>query len=293
MTNNEYHSKKDHISASGLKMFVESPLYWKHYQTTPFEQTPAMINGTAVHDLIEYELTGDKKIIDKYGYFDELEHFDESEFLNKNFRRTKAYQDVKKDIFNSGKIIVDKFIFDVVKNLFRQKPVVELLKTGAFACEKSYFVEIVNKLGKGEKIKVRTRPDYENFDNNFILDYKTISKYPNIKNCQREITDRKYYIQVGLYSLVYFINYGKYPDNFYFLFISTTTPFDYNIIEVDSFEIATCIDLVLIALNDYYFYTQQNYFPSVQKYQKTQHPKNYGSYSVPVWEHQKYFKESL
>ena len=73
-TNAEYHSKKDYISASGLKMIAKKSVH--HYLNADFKSTPSMAFGTAVHTAI----------------YEPSEFYKDYHIIPKIDRRTKAWQ---------------------------------------------------------------------------------------------------------------------------------------------------------------------------------------------------------
>ena len=204
MSNGEYHSKKDYLSASGLKKFAVSPAHYKHYIEQPVEETAALIFGSAVHALIEQNLTGEPVFDKEFFILNELDHFTEEELLQPNFRRKKEYQtwkkstesDIRKPVDESVKFIVDKlFKSTFVKNT--------LLNMDNAECEPSYFLDYqLQFIDNPGEVKLRTRPDYINHELKYIVDYKTMRDEPTDDNCMKEIRYRYYWLQAALYTLI-------------------------------------------------------------------------------------------
>ena len=277
ITNKEYHADKKHISASGLKVFAQSPLNYQMYINSEFKQTDAMFFGSAVHDLIECTLKNKiDKFYDEYIFFDLLEIKKFGESPN---RRTKEYQSWKKELFTSNKTLVDSSVSIIVDNLLSINIIKKLLSNGE--CEPSYFHEVNKnslrqfKLSKIKGMKVKTRYDFVNYNDSYIVDYKTIRDTPTEYICNYTINKMKYYLQVGIYALIYELETGKKLKNFYFFWLQNQEPYDINVTQVDTYEIDNCIDLIIPILEKFKNYKPVTIFEA-NNYELAQ-------YSVPAY----------
>ena len=194
-TNEEYHSQKDYISASGLKMIAKKSVH--HYLNADFKSTPSMAFGTAVHTAI-YEPNDFHK---------------EYHIIPKIDRRTKAGKELYAQHIEEAKekTILDeedhKRILIILENLGKS----EAKEYVQGEMELSHYTEF-------EGIKVRVRPDCVNKVAGFISDVKTCQD-----NSPRaflgDIYKYKYHVQAAFYMDMLGVN------KFVFIAIETNAPY--------------------------------------------------------------------
>jgi exodeoxyribonuclease VIII len=150
-TNEQYHSQKDYISASGLKTIYLKSV--DHLLTQNIKETPAMALGTAVHTAI----------------YEPMEFYKENHFIPKIDRRTKAGKEqYAEEMKNAeGKKVFDEEQHQLIKTIVENVKNDDLAKKYILGeCEYSHYLE-------HNGIKVRVRPDCINRVANFISDVKT------------------------------------------------------------------------------------------------------------------------
>ena len=194
-TNEEYHSQKDYISASGLKMIAKKSVH--HYLNAEFKSTPSMAFGTAVHTAI-YEPNDFHK---------------EYHIIPKIDRRTKDGKELYAQHIEEAKekTILDeedhKRILIILENLGKS----EAKEYVQGEMELSHYTEF-------EGIKVRVRPDCVNKVAGFISDVKTCQD-----NSPRaflgDIYKFKYHVQAAFYMDMLGVN------KFIFIAIETNAPY--------------------------------------------------------------------
>lgn len=178
MPNEEYHSKRDYISASQIKDLLKNPYQFFHPQ--PQEHKDAFDIGSAIHCLLL-----------------EPENF-ERDFAvaPKVDKRTKAgketWMQFVKD--SEGKIVLKSEDYDncieIQKSTLAIPEVVNLLINGV--SEKSYFTTLQD----GTKKKVR--PDRYRSDINTIIDVKSC-RDASPDAFKRDIAYYQYYVQAAYY----------------------------------------------------------------------------------------------
>jgi exodeoxyribonuclease VIII len=194
-TNEEYHSQKDYISASGLKMIAKKSVH--HYLNADFKSTPSMAFGTAVHTAI-YEPSDFHK---------------EYHIIPKIDRRTKAGKELYTQHIEEAKekIILDEEdhqrILTILENLAKS----EAKEYVQGEMELSHYTEF-------EGIKVRVRPDCVNKVAGFISDVKTCQDN-SPRAFLSDIYKFKYHVQAAFYMDMLGVN------KFVFIAIETNAPY--------------------------------------------------------------------
>lgn len=195
-TNQEYHSKKEYISASGLKsIYLESV---HHYLNKTIAETPAMAFGTAVHTAI----------------YEPLEFYKENYFMPKIDRRTKAGKEqYELEVKNAeGKKVFDEVQHNVIKTIVNNVKKDDLARKYTLGeCEVSHYLEYNDVL-------VRVRPDCINRVAGFISDVKTCqSNAP--RAFKNDVYKRAYHLQAAFYMDMLGVN------DFKFIAIETNAPY--------------------------------------------------------------------
>ena len=229
-TNEEYHSKKEYISCSGLKKLKKSPL---HYKEEENKETDALLFGSQYHTFIlENELFDHE-----YFRFSDREIFD---ILigegSKSPRATNKYKDWFNDemVKANGKPTVDdatiKTLEKMRERIIRHRYANSLISGGE--AEMSVYCEIT--IMTGQKILVKIRPDYFKKEKRIITDLKTTTD-ASIHGFPRNAADYDYHLQASLYSDIMSAVEGKeMPWNFFFVAQEKNSPYAFNIFESGS-----------------------------------------------------------
>jgi len=194
-TNAEYHSKKDYISASGLKMIAKKSVH--HYLNAEFKSTPAMAFGTAVHTAI----------------YEPSDYHKSYHIIPKIDRRTKAGKELYTKHIEEAKekTILDEEdhqrILTILENLGKS----DAREYVHGEMELSHYLEY-------EGVKVRVRPDCINKVAGFISDVKTCQdNSPRV--FLSDIYKYKYHVQAAFYMDMLGVN------KFIFIAIETNAPY--------------------------------------------------------------------
>ena len=195
-TNEEYHSKKDYISASGLKMIAKKSVH--HYLNADFKSTPSMAFGTAVHTAI----------------YEPSEFYKDYHIIPKTDRRTKAGKELyaEHQAKAEGKEVLDEAdhqrILTILKNLDKNQQAKDYVLGEK---ELSHYLEY-------EGIKVRVRPDCVNKVAGFISDVKTCQDN-SPRAFLSDVYKYKYHIQAAFYMDMLNVN------KLVFIAIETNAPY--------------------------------------------------------------------
>lgn len=212
-----YHSNKEYISASQIKLYKKSPL---HKITYISKETPAMEFGTAYHTFIlEPEEFGRN-----YFIFNENERPEPDKTFG-----SKLNKEWKDNILMTNRNIIPiemhKQLCDMRDILMSDFYVRSLLKNGT--AELSHYTEIDSNNYKN--IKVKVRPDYLKTDKRLIVDLKTTND-ASLEGFTKNAAKFDYHIQAAFYADVLEQIYGS-GKAFTFIFIAqeTTYPYAYNV----------------------------------------------------------------
>jgi len=259
-TNEEYHSKKEYIGASGLKLIKKSPL---HFMEEEQKETEALSFGTAYHTFIL-----EPEIFEKENYI-----FNDTEICNqligegaKSPRATKIYKEWADEQYRlaNGKNMIDQATYNLLqtmsKRLKSHRYVNSLLSGGE--AEMSVYCDI--EIFTGQKIKVKIRPDYKKDHKRIISDLKTTTD-SSTDGFPRLAADRDYHIQAALYSDIMDAIEGKGLGwNFFFIAQEKTKPFAFNIFESSPQFISQGRYEYEQLLMLYAWCLEQNYWPGYQ-----------------------------
>jgi exodeoxyribonuclease VIII len=226
-SNEEYHSKKEFISCSGLKKIKKSPL---HYREEENNFTEAKAFGSAYHTFIlEPELFETEYYI-----------FDDSAICSiligegaKSPRATKNYKDWYDSEMRvaNGRPTVDTVTYNMLiamrDRLMRHRYVKSLLSKGE--AEMSVYCTI--QIMTGQIIKVKIRPDYNKKEKRIVSDLKS-TKDASKEGFPKVCGEFDYHLQAALYSDI--MNEIEGVDlgwDFFFIAQEKTKPFAFNIFE--------------------------------------------------------------
>lgn len=226
-SNEEYHSHKEYIGASGLKMMKKSPL---HFKLQEQKTTEAMEFGTAYHTFVL-----EPELFEKEYYL-----FDDSDVCSvligegaKNPRATNVYKEWygQQLVIAASRKLIDKQTFSKLENMsdiiFRHKFSKSLLTNGE--AEMSIYCEIT--IITGQKIKVKIRPDYKKDSKRAISDLKTCMS-ASVHDFPRHAAEFDYHIQAALYHDILSEIEGKEMCwDFYFIAQEKSGPYCFNVFE--------------------------------------------------------------
>lgn len=223
-SNEVYHSQKEYISASGLKMIKKSPLHFKEEER---KQSDAMDFGSAYHTyILEPELFDKEHFV----FDDAAKCVEIGGAKPRGTNQYKAWYE-EQMILANGKTLIDRDTMSILKamsdRLLRHRYVKSLLSGGE--AEMSIYCEI--EIMTGQKIKVKIRPDYMKQGKRIISDLKTTSG-ASTNDFPRSAADFDYHIQAALYHDIMSEIEGKQMGwNFFFIAQEKTKPFAFNIFE--------------------------------------------------------------
>lgn len=191
------------VSKSMLWAFHQSPYKWRHGKTKP--ATDAMAFGTLAHALLlDPKSFDDQFVVSPYD----------------SFRTTEA-KAWKADRIAEGKTIVDESDIDRAAELvtvIQDDP--QFFGLGDIECE----VAVFGAIGTTE---VKGMIDIVPLNGNCLVDLKTTtSAITSLQNIQRLIVSRGYHWQAALYLDLYNAATGENRDQFWFLFVEDTEPFE-------------------------------------------------------------------
>jgi len=88
LSSNAYHAEKGYLGTSGIKLLLQSPAHFKHYQRS---ESPDMVTGTALHMI----LLEPEKFLDTYAVYDGDKRGKQyTEFVEANTNKIIIKQDV-------------------------------------------------------------------------------------------------------------------------------------------------------------------------------------------------------
>ena len=236
-SNEEYHGKNDHCSASTLKSIKKSPAHWKF---TPRKQTDAFTFGSAYH---AYILEPDV-FEEEFFVFDETQilydlkngvYMDDKgkPIVSSKPRATKPYKEWKQqqEVLAAGKTIISKEMMEEIEKmkrvLLKNHYVRNLLRRGV--AERSHYVEI--ETNTDQKIKTRIRPDYMKEKRRVVIDLKTCMD-ASADMFAKDAAKLHYHIQGAFYAdLLEKIYSPGEPWTFIFIAQEKKAPYAYNIFE--------------------------------------------------------------
>lgn len=231
IANETYHQDRKFITNSGLQRFSKSPASFKYLQDNPSESTPAMIEGTIFHDIMEYGL---EAFYDKYAR------------LPEGSGTSKAIKQAKADIIANDKIPLKPELYDRLIEMYQQMnkhPIAgEFLRAGG----RNELTIAAQDPETGVHVKIR--PD-KLTNKGIIIDYKTtLDASP--AGFAKSVVNFGYHRQAALYldvARLAGIEVGK----FLFLCVEKSAPYLVAVYELDDAAIQLGRDLNNKALSDY------------------------------------------
>lgn len=190
------------VSKSMLWAFNQSPFKWKYGPT--FKPTKAMEWGTLVHSMLLTEDETDKLFA--------VSPYDD-------FRKTEAREWKEQQIADGKSVITQKDI-DRAANCVS---VIEEDQTFFSLGKKDYEVAVYNQIGD---TKVRGMIDIVPESGPQLVDLKTTSSIESVSQLQGNIIRRGYHWQAALYLDLWNAASGENRDQFWFLFVEDTEPFE-------------------------------------------------------------------
>jgi exodeoxyribonuclease VIII len=259
-TDDEYHSNKDYVSASGLKKLKISPAHFMEEEE--MVESEALIFGSAYH---MYVLEPDK-------FEDEYYIFNDNAICQvligegyKSPRSTKAYKEWEESEMRiiGNKKVITKDIFEriqAMRDKLMRHPYAKMLLSGGIN-EQGYMGEIETESGN---IKVKYKPDHINEGKKFIVDLKTAAD-ASIDGFTRASADRDYHIQASFYSdLMEKVSGDNRAYSFFFIAQEKKQPFAFNIFESSPQFISQGRFEYEMLLQLYKYCTENNTWPGYQ-----------------------------
>jgi hypothetical protein len=198
-SNEAYHSNKSHLSSSSIKLLLKDPAAYK-YEYIDGNRTnsdnPNFLYGTLVHSLILEPDTVTKE----YAVYEGLRK------AGKAYEKFVQQNDDKKVVSIAEMTRAEKLY-----QAFVTLPVATQLISGGFA-EHSMIGKIIG-------VDVKSRADYINITDGYIVDVKTTSGGTNSEEFQHSCDVFGYDLSAALYCDIAAQVYGKLFD-FYFIVLS-------------------------------------------------------------------------
>ncbi|MAG38565.1 hypothetical protein CMO90_00580 [Candidatus Woesearchaeota archaeon] len=191
-------------SPSSINTYKQCPRKYYYHYIEELPSTPSihLIRGNIIHSVLEDFFDIDDKIntedalrIHLFLLFDKLwnEKYSELKDLNLGDRKLQFYKDESKDMLKNW---FSRFLIKLRGQINNEKTFLDSFK---------HLTPIREKKFKSEKYKIRGFIDvlFENNGKVVILDYKT-SKNGTMND--------EYYLQLGIYALMYEEQKGRKPD---------------------------------------------------------------------------------
>lgn len=260
-TDQEYHSDKAYISASGMNKLKESPAHLKEAEENP-EETEAMQFGSAYH---LYNLQKDK-FEDEYYIFDDSGIY--SVLIGEGFKSPRGTKQYKEWMESEMRLVGDRKsiskdwmsrIKGMNEKLMRY-PYVRMLLAGGIN-EQGYKGTIETEAGT---IQVKFKPDHINEGKKFIVDLKT-AKSASKKGFTKAAGEMSYHIQAAFYAdLMEKINGDNRAYTFFFIAQEKTPPYAFNIFESSPQFISQGRFEYEMLLQLFKYCTDNNHWPGYQ-----------------------------
>lgn len=213
-SNKQYHSDKEYISSSGLRMYLKSPLHYKHYVEHGEESNPAFVMGSLYHTAI---LEPEKL---KLEYIRTIHRPDQSKGMT-----AKTNKEWRSGLEARGRHVVDEMTWETVqamkKKLSESDDLVRLIDKGMN--EHSYYIDGF------EGVKVKTRPD--KVTKHAVIDFKTTDN-ASVEGFTRTIFKYGYHIQAALYLDV-LKQFESQDRQFVFVVQEKKEPYAYQLFRLD------------------------------------------------------------
>lgn len=244
MNATQYHASKASptnlggaVSKSLLWDFYQSPFKWRH--SHPRGETPAMALGSLVHALcFTPESLETEYAVSPYDSF-----------------RTNEAKTWRADMELAGRRVITQDQHDEASAIADCVMNTDLLFRFG---ERKYEVQVEAKmLGTTVKGMIDIVPEYTRS----LVDLKTISSIENLKNLQRVIVNRGYHWQAAMYLDLWNATTGDDRNEFEFIFIETSHPYEWAEVKVSGRLIEVGRDAYLDALNLWVKCVKNNHFP--------------------------------
>ena len=199
------------LNKSSIEQILRCPLEYKLGLETPTEATPAMAFGTLVHSMILEPDTVDK-----------LYH------VMTASATTKAGKAEKAQAIEEGKTIVSATDFAKAKAMqarVQAHPAASWLLGLPGHSEVSMFWEMQTEDGRIRQCKARADRIAKVGEGEVNIDLKTTSGPVSPAELEKTVARFGYHRQAAWYSDGYERIAGKAPVGFYFIFVSTATPY--------------------------------------------------------------------
>ena len=210
MTNDEYHSKKEYLSASSIKTILQNPYEFLH----PIrKESKAFSVGSATHSLI----------LEPHKFNDE---FAVAPDVNKRTKVGKEEfalfekENADKCVLSKDEHFLSKSMSEAVLSTNEAK---NILRNGIAEC--SFFSEI-------DGVKVKCRPDYYREDLGIVIDVKTVQD-ASPDAFIKDVANFGYYIQAQFYMDV-LESLGYPAKKFLFIAVQKKEPYMVGMYELDS-----------------------------------------------------------
>lgn len=217
MSDEEYHSTKEHLSSSGCKELIQNPLRWRLSQDQKFDRKPtdAMVFGSAVH----------AAILQPKNYENLVAIVPTDINRRTNVGKEEYAQFVEA---NKGKAFIsleqNNQIVEMQEAIGEHKFASELL--GALSnCEVSAFFEVV------DGVKGKARFDGLIIHEDIAVDLKT-TKSAEKHQFMRSVAGFGYHIQNAFYADAYEKVTGRKLKAFYFVAIEKEPPYSLGVYDL-------------------------------------------------------------
>lgn len=213
-TNKEYHSKKDYISSSGLRMYQRSPEYYAYYLEHGEETNPAFVMGSLYHTAILEDTKLDEEYVLSSNRPDQVHGM-----------TSKANKEWKSSCEAQGRTVVDEVTWNTIQEMklkLRENPLMNKLMDKGIN-EESYYID--DFYGA----KVKARPD--KVTKYAVIDLKSTDN-ASTEGFTRTMFKYGYHIQAAFY-LDILKEFDNTPRQFVFVAQEKKAPYSYQIFRLD------------------------------------------------------------
>lgn len=263
LTSDQYHSIKEAIGSSSLKVIVsESPREYKHQLSAPQESKSAFDLGHAMHSVVLEQSTNTFKCGPEV-----------------SSKSTNVWKDAKKEAEAEGKLLLDPDQYATVLrgfDAFCEHPTAHKLVSQCQKIEASGFYED-EKTG----LWLKFRPDgYCANDTlgDYIFDYKTTRSLSK-RDCDNAILNYGYHISAAHYIAGIKALTGRAIKDYYLCFQKSSGSMDVRIIRLSDSDLMLGMEIREKALEMIAECTLKEYWPGVSDVIE--------SSDIPGWAHEK------
>lgn len=244
------------LNSSSLKDFIDSPVLYLHNKQNPRKESASFKFGTMMHTWVLERDRFDAL----YAFLDEdtlkaVEKFRENPLNPNNYmpapegiKKTQrnAWKEIQKDI--GDKILVYKEEYDAILSTYNVYN--KTINRTLFPEEIRKNLETIDLQLDGqneltvefEHRGVKCKARFDSIIDNYIYDVKTSA---NVHKFERDISNYKYYVQAGFYSIAYEKAFDERPRGFKHVVIPNKMPYsDFRITEMHPEYVEYGIDLV-------------------------------------------------